>query len=281
MVMSLAGPTERAGVQNRLTLAFPIRSPADSKLLAEKLPPLMPRLAKASDVIGTVHDSCFVVLSEQTLLFLADFDGDEEELLRDLAKHAGPVFDAVWAHVHRPPPAPASRNMEAFVKWAQHHHLRTAAVFAACPTATVRGIKSRAAAAHVKGTGEQLPFLVILPLRSHVNERVFRVAAGILADASRSIGTLHFASLVLLERDKLGFFTIYDGPFERFIQAFAEKLGPVFDLLFEFVVDPPPTPSARNAGALIEWVVAHVLPPLGMYQAYPGLRVQDVSELGA
>jgi len=281
MVMSLAGPTERAGVQNRLTLAFPIRSPADSKLLAEKLPPLMPRLAKASDVIGTVHDSCFVVLSEQTLLFLADFDGDEEEFLRDLAKHAGPVFDAVWAHVHRPPPAPASRNMEAFVKWAQHHHLRTAAVFAAYPTATVRGIKSRAAAAHVKGTGEQLPFLVILPLRSHVNERVFRVAAGILADASRSIGTLHFASLVLLERDKLGFFTIYDGPFERFIQAFAEKLGPVFDLLFEFVVDPPPTPSARNAGALIEWVVAHVLPPLGMYQAYPGLRVQDVSELGA
>jgi len=73
MVMSLAGPTERAGVQNRLTLAFPIRSPADSKLLAEKLPPLMPRLAKASDVIGTVHDSCFVVLSEHTLLLLADF----------------------------------------------------------------------------------------------------------------------------------------------------------------------------------------------------------------
>ena len=69
--MSLAGPTGRAGVQNHLTLAFPIRSPADSKTLAEKLPPLMPRLAKASDAIGTVHDSCFVVLSEQTLLFLA------------------------------------------------------------------------------------------------------------------------------------------------------------------------------------------------------------------
>jgi len=279
--MSLLRPAGRAGIQNHLTIAFPIRSPADAKSLAAKLPPLMPCLARASDAIGTVHDSCFVVLSEQTLLFLADFDGDEVQLLRDLAEHAGPVFDAVWAHVHRPPPAPVARNVEAFLERAMHHRLRTIAAYAANPTATVQGIKSRVAAAHLRGTGEQLPFLVILPLRSRVSEGVFRVAGGILADASHSIGRLHFASLVLLDAHKLGFFTIYDGPFDKFMPAFAEKLGPVFDLLFEFAVDPPPTPSARNAGALIEWVVTHVLPPLGMYQAYPGLRVQDVSELEA
>ena len=280
--MSLLRPAGRAGIQNHLTIAFPIRSPADAKSLAAKLPPLMPSLARASDAIGTVHDSCFVALSEQTLLFLADFDGDEVQLLRDLAEHAGPVFDAVWAHVHRPPPAPVARNVEAFLERAMHHRLRTIAAYAANPTATVQGIKSRVAAAHLRGTGEQLPFLVILPLRSRVSEEVFRVAGGILADGSHSIGRLHFASLVLLEdHQKLGFFTIYDGPFDKFIPAFAEKLGPVFDLLFEFCVDPPPTPSAGNAGALIEWVVARVLPPLGMYQAYPSLRVQDVSQLEA
>jgi hypothetical protein len=279
--MSLLRPAGRAGRQSHLTIAFPIPSPAGAKSLAAKLPSLMPCLARASDAIGTVHDSCFVVLSERTLLFLADFDGDEVELLRDLAEHAGPVFDAVWAHVHRPPPEPAARNVDAFLEWAMHHRLRTVASYAANPTATVRGIKSRVAAAHLRGTGEQLPFLVILPLRSRVSEEVFRVAEGILADGSHSIGRLHFVSLVLLEDRKLGFFTIYDGPFDKFIPAFAEKLGPVFDLLFEFAIDPPPTPSAGNAGALIEWVVAHVLPPLGMYQAYPSLRVQDVSALEA
>ena len=277
--MSLLGPAGRAGIQSHLTIAFPIRSPADAKSLAAKLPPLMPCLARGSDAIGRVHDSCFVVLSEQTLLFLADFDGDEVELLRDLAEHAGPVFDALWAHVHRPPPSPATRNVEAFLEWTMHHRLRTVAAYAANPTATVQGIKSRVAAAHLRGTGEQLPFLVILPLGSRVSEGVFRAAGGILADGSHSIGSLHFASLVLLEAHKVGFFALYDGPFDKFIPAFAEKLGPVFDLLFEFVVDPPPRPSARNSGALIEWVVAHVLPPLGMYQAYRGLRVRDVTAL--
>jgi hypothetical protein len=33
--------------QNHLTLAFPLKSPADAKALAEILPPMMPELFKA------------------------------------------------------------------------------------------------------------------------------------------------------------------------------------------------------------------------------------------
>ena len=62
-------------------------------------------------------------------------------------------------------------------------------------------------------------------------------------------------------------------------QDFAEKLGPAFDLIFKFTVDPPPTPTAKNAEAFTKWVQAHDLPPLGFYAAYPGLQVQDVREL--
>jgi hypothetical protein len=61
-------------------------------VLAEQLPPLMPQLFQAADTIGTI------------LLFLGDFDGEFGELMADLAKAAGPVFDAIFLHVDNPHP---------------------------------------------------------------------------------------------------------------------------------------------------------------------------------
>jgi hypothetical protein len=51
-ILSVAG---RTGVQNHLTIAFPIKSPSDAGALSEGLPPLMADLANAADAIGTVH----------------------------------------------------------------------------------------------------------------------------------------------------------------------------------------------------------------------------------
>ncbi len=82
--------------QNHFTLGFPLKSPADAKELAEQLPPLMPALFRATDAIGRVHYSRFAILSEKTLLFLGDFDGEFDQLMADLAKLAGPVFDAIF-----------------------------------------------------------------------------------------------------------------------------------------------------------------------------------------
>src|SRR5438105_2647890 len=101
--------------QSHFTLSFPLKSPADAKVLAELLPPLMPQLFQAQDAIGTVHYSRFTVLSEKTLLFLGDFDGEFGQLMTDLASHAGPVCDAIFQHVNSPPPAPVASNAEAFV----------------------------------------------------------------------------------------------------------------------------------------------------------------------
>src|SRR5437773_1192633 len=98
--------------QNHFTVSFPLKSPSDAKLLAEQLPPMMPELFRANDTIGTVHYSRFTVLSEKTLLFLGDFDGEFVQLMADLAKHAGPIFDAIFRHVQNVPPTPIASNVD-------------------------------------------------------------------------------------------------------------------------------------------------------------------------
>src|SRR6266852_7492536 len=152
--------------QNHFTLSFPLKSPMDAQLLAEQLPPLMPELFRANDTIGTVHYSRFTVLSDETLLFLGDFDGEFGQLMADLAKLAGPVFDAIFRHVDNPPPTPVSSNVDAFVEWAASQLIDAVNLYTAYPDATAKEIKALAAAADVGGGGELNPFLVILPIKS-------------------------------------------------------------------------------------------------------------------
>src|SRR5947199_5604814 len=126
--------------QNHFTLSFPLKSPSDAKLLADQLPPLMLELFRANDTIGTVHYSRFTVLNEKTLLFMGDFDGEFGQLMTNLARHAGPVFDAIFQHVDNPPPTPVADNANAFVEWNADHLLRPAIIFSAYPDVTAREI---------------------------------------------------------------------------------------------------------------------------------------------
>src|SRR5271155_3367417 len=103
--------------QNHFTVRFPLKTPADAQALAEQLPPLMPRFFKTQDAIGTIHYSRFTVLSDKTLLFLGDFDGEYGTLMADLAKSSGPLFDTIFQHVVNPPPSPVANNMAAFEEW--------------------------------------------------------------------------------------------------------------------------------------------------------------------
>jgi hypothetical protein len=56
---------------------------ADAKMLAEQLPPPMPELFQAADIIDTMHYSRFTVLSEKTLLFLGDMAGKVWQWAKD------------------------------------------------------------------------------------------------------------------------------------------------------------------------------------------------------
>lgn len=268
---------------NHFTLSFPLKSPADAKAVAEDLPPLMPGLFQAEETIGTIHYSRFTVLSEKTLLFLGDFDGDFTELMADLAKHAGPVFDAIFKHVDSPPPTPVANNVDAFVEWAAEHLLHAVNLYTAYPDVTVKEIKAMAAAADVTGAGEQRPFLVVLPIKSKLAyievQLILRARGhGTTKDLDK-VGTPHFAQFVPLEDNQIGFFTVYDGTFNDYIADFTKNIGEVFDLLFKFTKGAPPSPCRKHLQEFIEFAAGANREPIGFYKAYPGLSVQDIHAL--
>jgi len=269
--------------QSHFTLSFPIKSPADAKALAELLPPMMPQLFQAQDTIGTVHYSRFTVLSEKTLLFLGDFDGEFGQLMTDLASHAGPVFDAIFQHVNSPPPTPVAANAEAFVEWTSKHLLHPVNLYTAYPGVTAKEIKAMASAADVSDSSEQRPFLVILPIKSslafiEVKLLLLARGSGTTKDLDK-VGTPHFAQFVPLEDNQIGFFTVYDGTFDTYIADFTKNIGQVFDLIFKFTKGPPPSPCRKHLQEFIDFAAGANRTPIGFYSAYPGLSVQDIHAL--
>jgi hypothetical protein len=269
--------------QNHLTLRFPLKSAGDAKAISEELQPLMPQLYQAADTIGTVHYSRFTVLSDKTLLFLADFDGEFGQLMIDLARQSGPVFDAIFGHVNKPPSTPVADHPEIFAEWAAAHLVHPLNIYTAYPSVTVQEIKALAAAADVTGAGQQRPFLVILPIKSHlafaeVKLLLLARGHGTTKDLD-SVGTPHFAQFVSLDDDQIGFFTVYDGSFETYIADFTKNIGQVFDLIFKFTKNPPPSPCRKHLQEFIDFAAGANRNPIGFYEAYPGLTVQDIHAL--
>jgi hypothetical protein len=270
--------------QNHFTLQFPLKSPADATALATQLPPLMPGLFQAQDAIGTIHYSRFTVLSEKTLLFLGDFDGEFGALMTEFAKRSGPVFDAIFQHVTNPPPTPVAANADAFVEWTAEHLLKPINLYTAYPEVTAKEIKALAAAADISAAdGELNPFLVILPMKSKIAfievELILRARGhGTTTDLDK-VGTPHFAQFVPLEDNQIGFFTVYDGSFDKYIADFTKNIGQVFDLLFKFTKGAPPSPCRKYLQEFIDFAAGANRTPIGFYKAYPGLSVQDIHAL--
>jgi hypothetical protein len=131
----------------------------------------------------------------------------------------------------------------------------------------------------------QSPFFLIFPIKSPADMQTLALTLPslfpMMFDAADTIGTLHFARFVLLGETTLAFVSEYDGDFRDYIMDFTKFLGPVFDTVFAHVVNPPPTPVAKNAEALIEWVKSHNPEPIAFYSAYPFLTVQDIKARAA
>ena len=156
-------------------------------------------------------------------------------------------------------------------------------LYTAYPDVTAKEIKALAAAADVTGAGELHPFLVILPIKSKLAfievQLILRARGhGTTKDLDK-VGTPHFAQFVPLEDNQIGFFTVYDGYFDKYIADFTKNIGQVFDLIFKFTKSPPPSPCRKHLQEFIDFAAGANRAPIGFYQAYPGLSVQDIHAL--
>ena len=269
--------------QSHLVIDFPIEGPANAKALAEELPPLMPALASVQDDLGTVHFSRFMLEGDEKLLFLSDIDGETDEHIERLVESAGPVFDAIFEHVDDPPATPVAHDPQKVIKWLKHHVREPIYTWFAYEDASVQDIKACARAAGFTGNTSQSTLLTYMSIKSLRQGFALKLAARSIRDeaydATESVGTLHFSHWVPFPHNHLGFFTIYDGDFAKYIQDFAEKTSMAFDAVFPHIDGAPPTPVAKNAQAFYEWALENNHPPIGFYSAYPGLGVQDIKAL--
>ncbi|MGA8986260.1 MAG: hypothetical protein WB470_26565 [Candidatus Acidiferrales bacterium] len=270
-------------MQNHLALDFPIKSPASAMALTAELPPLMPDFAKTQDTLGTVHFSRFMVKGDEKLLFLSDVDGEIDKHIERLVESAGPLFDAIFKHVESPPATPVASNSQAVIKWLKRHIREPLDTYFGYD-ASVQDIKAAARAAGFTGNTEQHTLLTYMAFKSRLQGFVLKVVGPTLlkdkaTKASDSLGTLHLSHFVPFENNHVGFFTVYDGDFEKYIQDFAEKTSFTFDALFPNIVGGAPTPVAKNAQGFIQWARENNYPAIGFYSAYPGLSVLDIRAL--
>ncbi len=269
--------------QSQLVIDFPVKASANAKALTEELPPLMPDFARVQDGLRTVHFSRFLVEGDEKLLFLSEIDGETDQHIDRLVESAGPVLDLILTHVDDPPATPVVGNTQEVSKWMKHHVHKGLDTFFAYGDASVEDIKAAARAAGFEGNTLQSPLLIYMSIKSLVHAFAMNLVKARVGKKGHkgleAVGTVHFADWVPFEHNHLGFFTIFDGDFAKYVQDFADETSFVFDAVFHHVDDAPPTPVAKNPQAFYQWALEANHPPIGFYSAYPGLSVQDIRAL--
>lgn len=130
----------------------------------------------------------------------------------------------------------------------------------------------------------QEPLNVVMKIRQPVEEH----AAALKSIVQSSVPSIervlagskivHFARFVFLNNDtELGLFTVYDGPFDDYIEFFATVAGPLFDKIFEHIEAQPPRPVRQNAGEFVKFIARYNVPSAGGYffSAYPRRVVRE------
>jgi len=98
-----------------------------------------------------------------------------------------------------------------------------------------------------------------------------------IMQAMDAVGTVHFARFVFLDNNtKLAVITTFDHDLETYLEDFAAKLGPIFDMLDQHMVDGPPAPVQQHPKEFLAYVQKHNVPTVGFYSAYPTKTVLDI-----
>ena len=97
-----------------------------------------------------------------------------------------------------------------------------------------------------------------------------------LATAQDDLGTVHFSRFMVEGDEKLLFLSDIDGETDEHIERLVDRAGLVFDAIFTYVDNPPPTPVADDPERVNKWLKRHVSEPLDTYFAYEDASVQDI-----
>ena len=90
------------------------------------------------------------------------------------------------------------------------------------------------------------------------------------------LGTVHFSRFMVEGDEKLLFLSDIDGETDQHIDRLVESAGPVFDVIFTHVDDPPATPVAGNSEKVSKWLKHHVHKGLDTFFAYEDASVEDI-----
>lgn len=124
----------------------------------------------------------------------------------------------------------------------------------------------------------QQPLNVRMPVKSPVAVHAPAIRAVLAAGAPRIEGLLrqarhvHFAWFQFHDHDSvLVLHTVFDGPFDAYLQHFALEAGPLFDALFDHLDVTLPRPVKDHPEAFVSVVLAHHHPAVEgyFYSAYP------------
>lgn len=96
------------------------------------------------------------------------------------------------------------------------------------------------------------------------------------------IATVHFATFVFLDNDRLAVITTYDGDFDDYIHEFTNEIGDVFNTLLAHVADAPPLPVQTYRQEFLEFIRAQDLRCVApLYSAYPDRTVLDILDMAS
>lgn len=270
------------GVQNPLNQFLPIKSWLKLKELDAVVHLKLQEMADSADEIGTLHFARFVDFKDHNQLgFFTEYDGEFTAYMNDFLKYLGPVFNTMNESVVDPSPSPVEKNVDAWFKRTIDHQVEGIGFYSAYPTLTVQDIKARTGAGKggTKGLKQSpltLPFIAKSPTHLAAMIQVLSESVPVFYQAADAIGTVHFARYLPLGTKGLVLVADHDGTLDKFAQDLSAKLGPVFDQVFENVVDAPPTPVQKNVPAFVKWANEHNMKPWSFYSGYPTLTVQDI-----
>jgi hypothetical protein len=106
-----------------------------------------------------------------------------------------------------------------------------------------------------------------------------RAGAPRIERALRASRHVHFAWFEMIEADTvLVLHTVYDGPFGAYLQHFALDAGDLFDVLFQYIEDPPPMPVERFPNEFVAHLLRYDRGPVNgyLFSAYPSREVAQI-----